>query len=477
MLRRVAFGNWHNHVGARRMPSLLHQNGLRQISLSLCRLCSTTTTTTTRVVGRDKELLLLGECTSKSGEYKKLSQGDVLYDSTQACKPIGVVLFEAFGSHFGCVLPSSHPVDIETGQTLEVGGKLSITVDEESAAAGCVDPFQLLKDEREGGLAVFRQQPRDIERERILDCWLTQVVGVDMLVPIGRGQSMLFIEKSSQYPTSFLSHVAAGITASCQNSDLDKTVVTLPAPDAADHKSDPGTLVVDIGSHEEDAFVTLSFFIACAICEKMRDAGANCLLVLPQMACMHSLWERARTLYLDNHHNLGSSAANAQVGADRADLRSFYSSLMQRAAKLNKALGSGSLTILARVALSLEDEAVEGNDINVRVEDLRASESYPEQTLFRLQALEDKGIQLNTAILEKLGIPQPKSGRHSQRTGSNMKQHTEELKSLSDGHISCLNGSERHPPNAESNEKEAMLRLMPFDPRDSLTRIGIGRYG
>ena len=432
----------------------------------------------TSVVARDQSLLLLNGCTSYSGEFKKLSQGDLLYQREQPARPVGVVLFEAFGTHFGCVLPGkgTNSPQVNAGEGLEVRGKLSLEVDV-THGKDRIDPFDLLLSTEDGGFPVFRSQPRDVERERILDCWLTEVAAVDMLVPIGRGQSMLFVEESSSCDASFLSHVVKGISKSSYNADLESIMMLSHGLD-----SDGGVkctkiprVLLDISQVDDEAQSTLAAFVGCALCEIARDRGSNSLLVLPQLAAMQVLWERARALFLQNHIELGSAANNAQVGADRADLRSFYSSLMQRAAKLNKSNGSGSLTILGAIAQAPSRRYEGLEDKPVTVEELKASGQYSTQVLSRLQLLEDKSITITDAVLEKLGIPKVEAQSSSGGPYSTAKQHTEELKSLCDGHISCLQ-PEHHIRIEATTDIEALISAMPFDPRDSLTRIGVGRY-
>jgi hypothetical protein len=84
----------------------------------------------------------------------------------------------------------------------------------------------------------------------------------------------------------------------------------------------------------------LQLFTACTIAEVHRDSGGSALLVLDNINVMQSIWFRAVTMIVQARPHLDLQTL---MSGDRADLRLFYSSLVQRAAKL---LDGGSLTVL-----------------------------------------------------------------------------------------------------------------------------------
>ncbi|CAK9044875.1 ATP synthase subunit alpha (ATP synthase F1 sector subunit alpha) (F-ATPase subunit alpha), partial [Durusdinium trenchii] len=374
-----------------------------------------------------------------------------------------------------------------------------------------VDEFLRQTKPAESGEAVFRAQPRDLDRETITEGWNVGIPTVDALTPLGRGQSMLFcspyVAQAAEHRDTLLLQILGGMLGSPLNGDVHCWIKTERTPQA--HKSGmrtsdvfdfasvdralaalPGkvservTLVHSEASRWEDAEVVsvLASYISCSLAERRSGSGGHALLALPSLQAHYRVWRRAQRLaaaYYVQHAGGRLPPGLFGAGADRAELRQFYSSLVQRSANLNEKCGGGSLSCLHGVfqgsqpsnAAGITSEASEDEERGFELHELV---SLSASELNRAKLLRDRGIKLTRSVLTKLGFKIPQTDAPGEAPAldaskymedldnnpvdeSTLTQHAEELKSISDGHIvTTWDGA------------------FDFDITNSLTRIGIG---
>jgi len=481
-----------------------------------------------KVSGTDGRLVSMEE-DMFAADGATVAVGDTIFK--QGSKdPVGVVLFQACGLFFGAALGQGN--QIRKGDVLATRkgykcalNKLSLDYSKpsiDSSVELCLfdEPF----DENQH-IKVFRDQPRDTEREVIVDGWTTGVAAVDVLTPLGRGQSMLMTSgktaERAQCRDKLMLDIAAGMHLLNDKNQGLHTWIAAPlseAPSSSPLFSDPElkisrdvsscTLVKATPWEDSSLAGVLNNYIACTLAEVHRDAGSDAALLLPDLHSHYYVWRRAQRLAVDFHKETRGIVPSTifSPGADRAELRQYYSALIQRSAKLDIKMGGGSMTTLQgiftgnggdlmellRDTSPLHDlesngpeasQALNSEPTTEHVFTLRDFVEDPERSqkdIQRIRVLASRGIPLSAETLTKIGIATPKVSKESGVdteeelvspgnleewgltgplvTPGTMTQHAEELKSISDGHISAMG------PDA----------LFNFDITNSLTRIGIG---
>jgi F0F1-type ATP synthase alpha subunit len=461
--------------------------------------------------------------------------GDALYRA-DGDAPVGVVAFAASGLFFGAALQGG----LSAGQELFTRRERRLALPpplprdaqqpEPARAAGLAQACFTEPD----APAVFRAQPRDTEREVITEGWASGLSAVDALTPLGRGQSMLWtcaptramvtrrdrlmldaalgILRDAEGPHAWVAVPPRGnrlsevfdaevLDARLRQLGLRGRVTLVAPPDAEE-------------AQDSDIVGLLNSFWACALAERRRDSGGHALLLLPDLHSHYRVWRRAQRLAVAHVKERRGvvPASTFAPGADRADLRQFYSALIQRSARLNAAAGGGTLSTLQGVLIGTAPKegkvlggafggfsssraggtggAAPRDEPQLTLRELMAVARTREEA-DRLLALAKRGIRLTASNMAKLGVAVPLTAEHERppappqppqppqplspaqreardlaawglsgpiETEATQTQHAEELKSVSDGHISVL------PECA----------LFDIDPANSLTRIGIG---
>ncbi|MBI1207677.1 MAG: F0F1 ATP synthase subunit alpha [Azospirillum sp.] len=188
---------------------------------------------------------------------------------------------------------------------------------------------------------IERPAPGITDRELVTQSLLTGVLAVDALIPIGRGQRELIVGDRSTGKT------AIGIDAILNQKRSDVVCVYC----AIGQKSSAVARVIDtvrrLGPFERTIFVVanaddppglqwIAPYAACTIAEYFRDTGGHALLVTDDLT-KHAAVHRQVSLLL--RYPPGREAYPG-------DVFFIHSRLLERAAKLNDALGGGSLTAL-----------------------------------------------------------------------------------------------------------------------------------
>ncbi|MBP9752656.1 MAG: F0F1 ATP synthase subunit alpha [Proteobacteria bacterium] len=191
--------------------------------------------------------------------------------------------------------------------------------------------------------------PGIIDRESVNEPMATGIKAIDALVPIGRGQRELIIGDRqtgkttiaidtilNQKANNFLKpdheklyciYVAIGQ----KRSSVAKIVKTLKDQGAMDY-----TIVVSATASDSAPLQYLAPYVACTMGEYFRDNGMHALIVFDDLS-KHAVAYRQMSLLLRR-----PPGREAYPG----DVFYLHSSLLERAAKMSKAKGGGSLTAL-----------------------------------------------------------------------------------------------------------------------------------
>ncbi len=252
---------------------------------------------------------------------------------------------------------------IEVGDTVKRTGEvLSIAVGDELIGR-VIDPLGAPQD----GLGdIFKNSkapqrnplearaPSVLEREGVNTPLHTGIKAIDAVIPIGRGQRELIIgdrqtgktavaldailnqlhDKGRRRPICI--YVAIGQ----KESKIVKIAETLKKYDALQY-----TIIVSASASSPAAMWYLAPFAGCAIGEYFRDKGEDALIVYDDLS-KHAWAYRQISLLLRR-----PPGREAYPG----DIFYLHSRLLERAAKLSKELGGGSLTALPIVETQLGD--------------------------------------------------------------------------------------------------------------------------
>lgn len=111
-----------------------------------------------------------------------------------------------------------------------------------------------------------------------------------------------------------------------------------------------GACVVVCPPRASPGVAFVSMCAAFAVAEGVRDAGGDALLVLDDARCAVDLWTAATLLLPAQVPHAGDDMVAFEgmlIAASSAERRAFFSSVLQRAARLAPDHGGGSLTLLA----------------------------------------------------------------------------------------------------------------------------------
>ncbi len=337
--------------------------------------------------------------------------------------------------------------------------------------------------------AVFRDQPRDMDRVIIKNGWHTGIAAIDLLAPVGVGQGMMILGDNKSRKEELVMNMLQGISHQVHGRGSNNTSVVYSLTSQTNSqiiKRKLGELALPAvfveasnkSQSDMDPLHVLNSYTACSVAEEYRDSGRHSLLILDSLDAHMRVWRRAQKiseeLYKRRHSDPPKWMFGA--GADRAELRQFHSSIMQRAANLNSDKGSGSLTILSlfsTVGGSGGPKAGEGL-VPYSLADFEADvvkKKRPQSDIARVKNLMDRKIPLTVDVLIKIGIKPPATRIALDPAKTNkqtheflmdkesekdiMKQHYEELMSISDGQVVI-----------DTTGK--------IDPKASFTRIGVG---
>jgi len=183
--------------------------------------------------------------------------------------------------------------------------------------------------------------PRVIERQRVSEPLQTGIKAIDSMIPIGKGQRELIIGDRQTGKTAVALDTIInqkGKDVTCiyvaigqKESKVARIVAELSKFDALKH-----TIIVVAGASDPAALAYIAPFAGCAMGEYFMDQGKHALIIYDDLS-KHAVSYREISLLLRR-----PPGREAYPG----DVFYLHSRLLERAAKLNKEKGGGSLTAL-----------------------------------------------------------------------------------------------------------------------------------
>src|ERR671934_643097 len=190
-------------------------------------------------------------------------------------------------------------------------------------------------------LPIERLAPGVVDRQPVKEPLQTGLKAIDGMVPIGRGQRELIIGdrqtgKTAVATDTIINQRGKGVICiynaiGQKQSTVAQVVRTLEEYDAMSY-----TIVVSASASDPAPMLYISPYSACTIGEFFRDSGRHALCVYDDLS-KHAQAYREISLLLRR-----PPGREAYPG----DVFYLHSRLLERAAKLNKELGGGSLTAL-----------------------------------------------------------------------------------------------------------------------------------
>jgi len=188
---------------------------------------------------------------------------------------------------------------------------------------------------------IERLAPGVTDRSPVKEPLQTGLKAIDGMVPIGRGQRELIIGdrqtgKTAVAIDAIINQKGLGVTCiynaiGQKQSTVAQVVRTLEEAGAMEY-----TIVVSAGASDPAPLLYISPYSACTIGEYFRDTGRHALVIYDDLS-KHAQSYREISLLLRR-----PPGREAYPG----DVFYLHSRLLERAAKLNKELGGGSLTAL-----------------------------------------------------------------------------------------------------------------------------------
>jgi F-type H+-transporting ATPase subunit alpha len=192
--------------------------------------------------------------------------------------------------------------------------------------------------------------PNVVERQPVHEPLQTGIKAVDAMIPIGRGQRELIIGDRQTGKTALL--VDAIINQKGQNmiciyvaigqkmSTVKSVQRALEEAGAMDY-----TIIVSAPASEQAAMQFLAPFAGCAMGEYFRDKGQHAVVMYDDLYKHATAWRQVSLLL---RRPPGREAFPG-------DIFNLHSRLLERAAKMSKEKGSGSLTALPVVEIQQGD--------------------------------------------------------------------------------------------------------------------------
>src|SRR6476660_440582 len=190
-------------------------------------------------------------------------------------------------------------------------------------------------------MPIERLAPGVVDRQPVKEPLQTGLKAIDAMVPIGRGQRELIIGdrqtgKTAVAIDAILNQKETGVICiynaiGQKQSTIAQVVKTLEDADAMRY-----SIVVAAGASDPAPLLYISPYSACAMGEYFRDSGRHALCIYDDLS-KHAQAYREISLLLRR-----PPGREAYPG----DVFYLHSRLLERAAKLGKELGGGSLTAL-----------------------------------------------------------------------------------------------------------------------------------
>jgi F-type H+-transporting ATPase subunit alpha len=419
--------------------------GLKRAHISRASLSCTERTGLFNRVGDLGATRVTGSLTVNAGEMMPLGDGLnglVLYQRNEfsylLVTPVAVP--SAPGSSSFAV----SPIELKGGLTLNWKGQRVCGPD--AVAAGVMR-------------AAYGESLAQKDRASPRSGMLTGLTAIDVLAPLGRGQSMMVVGPED----STASDLCLDVLLSQQDTGVSAIYVAMrPVDEMATIATQANCVAVSSSSVGEFA---ASVAAACALGEAVRDTGKHVCIVVDDMQPLRTLWtfmqDTESKMYAEDGVTTPLDAEMVSVRDDAAgsELRTFYSSVLERAGVRSAIAGGGSQTLL----MIARKPSMYSNRADADAFPLAAFDPsiYPRSTLERVQRLADGGVRLTSDVLAKLGISSP--GSQGSEGMLAARKHIDECISLADGHL-------------QLDERLVRAGVTPaIDVRESLSRIGLGK--
>jgi F0F1-type ATP synthase alpha subunit len=331
------------------------------------------------------------------------------------------------------------------------------------------------EDDKKIERAIFAPIPKVSDIALINSPLLTGSAMVDALAPIGKGQNMLVIGQDTGVGqrelmigaiktqlnskdgakciyaiTSQKKEVRDQVIQQLKDAGVLDDIVVVSARDCVNEESEGVE-----ATHSAEAITVAA--TACSIGEAFALAeGEDTFVVVDDIDQHKAFWDWT-TRVLVEIFGVDSVVKDDKSGGASSEMRGFYSSLIQRAARFNVKNGGGSMTLSLLTNLEAQFGA-DDDDTVFSEEDFAESSEKVKQ---RIAILVNKKIPLTPETLRKISIPLPVASDSENRRRIAI-QHTDDLISMSDGQIwldeSLYNNGQRPA----------------LDAQRSITRVGIG---
>ena len=237
---------------------------------------------------------------------------------------------------------------------ISTGKTLGLNVDE-SIIGRVVDPLGRPVDEggtiKEGTfMALERRAPGVMDRESVSEPVQTGIIAIDSMIPVGRGQRELIIGDRQTGKTTIAldtilnqkggDMICVYVSVGQREGRTSQVVELLKKHGAMDY-----TVVVSAPAAGSAVMQYLAPYAGAAVGEYFMDKGKHVLVIYDDLS-KHAVAYREMSLLLRR-----PPGREAYPG----DVFFIHSRLLERAAKLNKKLGSGSLTALPIVETQAGD--------------------------------------------------------------------------------------------------------------------------
>ncbi|MFA6027560.1 MAG: F0F1 ATP synthase subunit alpha [Patescibacteria group bacterium] len=255
------------------------------------------------------------------------------------------VAFNLEEDSVGCILLGDY-LKIKEGDTVKTTGRILEVPVGEAVMGRVVNP---LGEELDGKGAIKTDKfypvekiaPRVIKREPVKQALQTGIKAIDAMIPIGRGQRELIIGDRQTGKTAIAidtiinqkdqNVICIYVAIGQKESKVVRLITELEKHGAMDY-----TTVVVAGASDPASLSYIAPYAGCAMGEYFMDQGKDVLLVYDDLS-KHAVAYRQVSLLLRR-----PPGREAYPG----DIFYLHSRLLERAAKLNKNSGGGSLTAL-----------------------------------------------------------------------------------------------------------------------------------
>jgi len=352
---------------------------------------------------------------------------------------------------------------------------------------------------------IFVQIPKISDIGLIDSPLVTGITAIDALTPIGKGQNMLVIGEEDKETdgqssggvnkrkwminlmrnvvnnykhkvessvssdeeksircfyglTSGKNEVRSSVLNNVKEAGIQDDIVTVVSNHDSSTSQDGD---VEIGATMEASEAVAVAAATCTLGEHHAlTTGGDSVVIIDDINLHKSLWD-ITTRELVKVYGVNSVVEADLQGGSSSEMRGFFSSLIQRAARFKANKGGGSVTLVLLSTLPNPKEEEDNSDEDEVTFEASDFDGMADKIKMRIDMLIKAKVPLTPTNLRKINLPVPKPSE-TENTKRLAIQHVEDLISMSDGQVwldEALAQQGRSPP---------------LDPSRSMTRVGIG---